>query len=116
MSNAAVIKLQRKTIAGNSVWLDDNFGESIHLHINDFRVDLTCEGFEQMVRDAGLILDDLIQVEGFHTADYDPIFLERMLWKKLPRLTEVKRDHVKLSELWMNEPRLVRIPQSRMYR
>ena len=116
MSNAAVIKLQRKTISGNSVWLDDNFGESVHLHINDFRVDLTCEGFERMVRDAGLVLDELIQVEDFHTADYDPVFLEQMLWKKLTHLTEVRRDHVKLSELWMNEPRLVRIGQSRMYR
>lgn len=116
MSNAAVIKLQRKTISGNSVWLDDNFGESVHLHINDFRVDLTCEGFERMVRDARFLLDDLIRVKDFHAADYDPVFLEQMLWKKLMHLTEVKRDRVKLSELWMNEPRLVRINQSRMYR
>ena len=52
MSNAAVIKLQKKVIAGYSVWLDDNFGEAIHLHMNDFRVDLTCSGFEQITRDA----------------------------------------------------------------
>ena len=33
MSNAAVIKLQKKQIGAHHVWLDDNFGEAIHVHI-----------------------------------------------------------------------------------
>jgi len=116
MSNAAVIKLQRKTIAGNSVWMDDNFGESVHLHINDFRADLSCREFEQMARDSAEVIDEIVGVEGFHAADYDPVFMEQMLWKHLLALRCVKKDTVKLSELWINEPRLVRIKDSRMYR
>ena len=116
MSNAAVIKLQKKVIAGYSVWLDDNFGEAIHLHMNDFRVDLTCSGFEQITRDAQEILDLLIQVEGFHSEEYDPVFLEQMLWKRLLHLERVEKDEVRISELWMNEPRLCRVKDSRMYR
>ena len=116
MSNAAVIKLQRKSISGNSVWLDDNFGESIHLHINDFRVDMTCRAFEQMTKDALETIDTIVNVEGFHAADYDPVFLEQMLWKRLLYLTRVKKETLHLSELWVNEPRLRRVEKSRMYK
>ncbi|MCR4690395.1 MAG: hypothetical protein K5739_03495 [Lachnospiraceae bacterium] len=116
MSNAAVVKLQQKSIAGNSVWMDDNFGEAIHLHINDFRADLTCKEFLQMTEDACQIIDELVSVPGFRAADYDPVFMEQMLWKHLLCLTEVKRDSVSISDLWMNQPRLVRVKDSHMYR
>ena len=51
MSNAAVITLQKIKIGLHRVWLDDNFGEAIHVHVDDFRADLSNQEFAQMYSD-----------------------------------------------------------------
>lgn len=100
MSNPAVIKLQRTKIKHSIVWLDDNFGEAIHIHLDDHRVDLTVKEFEQLYNDLCEILNDIFPIEGLNFSNIDPVFLSTWLWPLLPTITHVKYDKVYLEELW----------------
>ena len=99
MSNPAVIKLQQKNIGKSRVWLDDNFGESIHIHIDDIRADLSNTEFDDICDDIASAINNLVQIEGFDCHNIDPIYLEVMLWKDLLRLQSVKMDKINLCNL-----------------
>ena len=79
--------------------MDDNFGEAIHLHIDDFRVDLTVKEFGELYEQICDVLNELIKVEGFDAHKIDSVFLECMLWKDILHLTKITFDEVKLSDL-----------------
>ena len=52
MSNPGVINLFsifKKTGIINRFQVEDNIGESIHIHINNFRIDLTIDEFYKLV-------------------------------------------------------------------
>ena len=100
MSNPAVIKLQSGTVSGSSVWLDDNFGESIHIHIDNYRVDLTVTEFGQLYTDLCRTLNTLIDVDGFDISKIDPVYLSLWLWPYLPDLTAVSFDNVHLEDMY----------------
>jgi len=99
MSNPAVIKLQQKTIGKSRVWMDDNFGEAVHLHIDQIRVDLGVEEFDAICKDIALSLNEMIDVEGFDCCQIDPVYLEVMLADKLLKLRSIKMDRVYLEDL-----------------
>ena len=117
MSNPAVVKLSQRKIGNSRVWMDDNFGESIHLHIDDIRADLSNVEFENLCEDVMCAINCLIDVEGFDCHYFDPVYLETMLWEKLQFLERIKYDHVKLSELYAPGKRgIVSLPSSRCVR
>lgn len=99
MSNPAVIKLQRKKIANQSMWMDDNFGEAIHIHLGDIRVDLTNVEFEQLCNDLCEAINRLVDVENFDCHLISPVFFEMMLWKDLAHLKSVEIENIKLEDL-----------------
>ena len=99
MSNPAVIKLQSGKIGKSKVWLDDNFGESIHIHIDDFRVDLTVSEFRKIYDDLCSAINELVNVDGFDVKKIDPVFLSVMLWQKLPELKKISYDKVRLGSM-----------------
>lgn len=100
MSNPAVIKLQQKTIGKSRMWMDDNFGEAVHLHIDQIRVDLGVAEFDQICKDLSIAINEMIDVEGFDCCHIDPVYLEVMLADKLLKLTAVKMDQVYLEDLY----------------
>lgn len=100
MSNPAVIKLKSGRIKNSKVWLDDNFGESIHIHIDDHRVDLTVNEFEQLYDDLCKVMNGLFQIDGLDFSTIDPVFLECFLWRILPTISHIKYDNVHLEDLW----------------
>lgn len=100
MSNPAVIKLQQKTIGNSRVWLDDNFGEAVHLHIDNIRVDLGIEEFDLICEDLCVAINEIIDVEGFDCCHIDPVYLEVMLADILLKLRAVKIDMVYLEDLY----------------
>lgn len=116
MSNAAVVKLQRKRIGKALVWMDDNFGESVHLHIDDYRVDMTCVEFEKLYEDLKVAITDLVEVDGFDCNMFDGVFLEHMLWKYLLDLESITYEEVNLSDLWVWGRKVKKIPKSRVYK
>lgn len=99
MSNPAVVKLAQGKVGKSKVWLDDNYGESIHLHIDDYRVDMTVEEFSTLYNDSCDILNDLASVKNLDFRNIDPVFLSLFLWKKIPSLISAKIDNVYLEDL-----------------
>ena len=65
MSNPAVTKLVRGRIDGMSFWMDDHIGESIHIHLGAFRLDLSAEALHELSEELKDTLNELIAVEGF---------------------------------------------------
>lgn len=102
MSNPAVTKLVRDDIGNLRFWMDDNIGESIHIHLADFRLDLTVEEIEQLAGELADSMNLLLDIEGFDCKKMDPVFLSLLLAKRLKYLKSVKLDTVRLSELIVN--------------
>lgn len=113
MSNPAVIKLQSGTVGKSKVWLDDNFGESIHIHIEDFRADLSVNEFKQLYEDLCLAINEFVCVDGFDIRKIDPVFFAVMLWPRLSDLVGVSYDQVSLGKMLAPvHSKIVPLPES----
>lgn len=119
MSNPGVITLEKYDKVGQRLWLDDNIGEAVHIHLNDLRVDMSVAEFSAFVEKLYDIINELVQVEGFDARKYNPVYLSVMLGKYLPKLRQVSKDEVMLSDLILYKPvigpflRRVRLPDSK---
>ncbi len=69
MSNPGVIKLARKQIGAHNLWLDDNIGESIHIHYDQFRVDLSVKEFLHLCDELREVIRDIVPVDLTGTDD-----------------------------------------------
>jgi len=119
MSNPAVTKLQKKRIGNYNVWLDDNIGERMHLHINKFRADMDYEMFQALCRDLEVTINSLVDVAGFDASKMDPVFMEQLLCDErclLHDLEQVKEEKIRLSQLWVGFKNIKRIPKSDYYK
>ena len=117
MSNPAVTMLCRTKISGLPMWMDDNIGESIHLHIGDVRVDLNNDEFDKMYSDICDAINGLINIAGFDCHHINSVYMEDMLWRDLPHLKSVKMDNVELKELICPfYGKYIKLPHSRAVR
>ncbi len=98
MSNPAVVELKNGAMSIGSYRLEDNIGESIHLHIGDWRFDMTVKELEQLSQKSEGILDSFLNIEGFSCRDVDPLFLSQIS-AFLPDLVEVRKEKIQLSKL-----------------
>jgi hypothetical protein len=101
MSNPAVLILadasNRKEKIKRFV-IEDNIGESIHLHIDNMRVDFTIKeflDFSEMVRDSLINLDFL---HGYKLESFDEHFLKECA-VFLPKLKSIQIEEIELSKL-----------------
>lgn len=99
MRNPAVTKLVKNKIGGLGFWMDDNIGESIHIHLADFRLDLSVEELHTLSNELTEVIAEQICVEGFDVHRIDPVFLSGMLAPLLPHLERVVIDEVDLGDL-----------------
>ena len=99
MSNPAVTKLTRASIGPSKFWMDDNIGESVHIHLDDLRLDLTCDELSALAKDLNETINHLVNVDGFDCNHIDPVFLQLYLAKLLPYLDSVKMDEVSVGDL-----------------
>ena len=118
MSNPAVSTLGRAYLDNGrtKVWLDDNIGEAVHLHINDIHIDFTVSDFKRFCEEVSDVVNELIQVDGFDIRKVDPLYFEDMLWENISHLQKVEYDEVMLEDILCatNDGRLVRLPESRL--
>lgn len=99
MSNPAVIILAEcSTLDGHSFRVEDNIGESIHLHYHNIRIDLTIKEFLAFAEVVEQSINNLLDVDGFQVEDYDPRFLAD-LGEKLLDLESVKVDTIELEQI-----------------
>ncbi len=101
MSNPAVITLanasSRKGKFKRFV-IEDNIGESMHLHIDNMRVDFTIKEFlkfSQMIRESLLELDF---IDGYSIENFDEHFLKECA-NFLPKLKSISIEEIELSKL-----------------
>lgn len=99
MSNPAVVKLYKGSVGNKKVWLDDNFGESIHLHIDDFRMDLTIEEFNLLHDDLCSTINEILHIENLDISKIDPVYLSLWFWPVLPRISKVVIDTIMLDDI-----------------
>ena len=78
MSNPAVFRLNKSNIRGNVISIEDNIGESIHIHMGLVRFDLTTEELNNITQTLLTVLNDQIAVEGFNLYEQNEYFLERI--------------------------------------
>ncbi len=122
MSNPAVIMLvDTNTKSGGRFKVEDNIGESIHIHYDNFRMDLTIEqfiSFSTLIEEA---LVNLINNETFNIENFDPMFLYEISYM-LKDLKCVSHEKIKLSDMIVSKEGLFGIPRwsdlygSRVYR
>ena len=101
MSNPAVITLASengKKSKFKRFVVEDNIGESMHLHIDNMRVDFTIKEFlefSKMIRES---LEELDTLKGYDINKFDEYFLKSCS-HFLPNLIEIKQETIKLKNL-----------------
>ncbi len=70
MSNPAVVKSDSLTIQNQPFFLDDNYGESIHIHFGDIRLDFSFERLDAFIAD----LDDILCDDCFGAFGTDSLY------------------------------------------
>lgn len=99
MSNPGVIMLSEcTTLKGESFRVEDNIGESIHIHHGDFRLDFTIKEFIEFSEMIEESLSSLIDVEGFNLSELDPVFLDA-IGEGVLDIESVTKDRIRLSDL-----------------
>lgn len=105
MSNPAVIELSNTRLSNNSfVRIEDNIGESIHIHIQNYRFDFSINDFFNFSNLVDEALNDLLRETGFLSSEFDPLFLEDIS-NELCHLEEVTLDYALMSSLLVSKPK-----------
>lgn len=79
MSNPGVIKLADEIYGNYRIWLDDNIGEAIHLHINKFRIDMTVQEFDKLNKSIKCIIHKMLSIKNFELDKYDYGFINNQI-------------------------------------
>lgn len=101
MSNPAVINLAsifHKRGGLRRVQIEDNIGESIHIHINNYRLDMNIREFLGFADTLSKSFDYLLGLRGFDISNFDPYFLFRMS-PVLVDIIKIDVKYMKLSDL-----------------
>lgn len=93
MSNPAVVDLSSTNTSIGYFRIEDNYGESIHIHLNGFRADITNQQLEKLSDEVRIILNSFIQADGFDVNLFSEGFLAQIYYMlpKLEKLEIVKR-------------------------
>ena len=109
------------TKSGGRFKVEDNIGESIHIHYDNFRIDLTIKEFLSFTEVIEESMLNLIDNKSFNIDNFDPIFLHDIS-HMLKDLKTVKYDKIKLSSIIVstnglfNVPKWSRLKESRVFK
>ncbi|MCD7956945.1 MAG: hypothetical protein LUG93_14600 [Lachnospiraceae bacterium] len=120
MSNPAVVTLASIETELGNFRVEDNLGEAIHLHLNDFRYDLSIKEFMTLAMNVNnVMLDYTSEIPGFDINKFSKEFLLQIS-DFLPDLVEVKEDNIFLESLLIDTynvfgcPVIKSLPHSRV--
>ena len=116
MSNPGVLTLTRKQLSARKNFrVEDNLGESVHLHYNDIRVDLTVKELLAIADQTNAAIYDLISAKDFKVEDFDGDFLNDYS-QCLIDLEKVERVRVPARNLYMQKRGFLGLPVVRRVR
>ncbi len=102
MSNPGVITLLNLSFNDeygiHSFRVEDNIGEAIHFHLDNFRIDLTVKEFRNFADDMLDAINAVADVKGFDARKCDPLFLFEIA-ELLPYLQAVQIEYMPVKEL-----------------
>ena len=98
MSNPAVILLSKRINSKSKFVVEDNIGESIHLHYDDLRLDLTTNDFLKLELPLTNSLESLINIDNFKLKYFDPSFI-KSISDLLPDLKKVEFEEININKL-----------------
>ena len=97
MINPSVFELAKVEINNQTVCIEDNIGEGMHLHIGLVRFDMTVPEFLRMTETLRRVLD-AVTPDFFYVDEYDAYFLERIA-SAIPNIIAIEPIRLKLSDL-----------------
>lgn len=109
MSNPGVIELININLTIGNFRIEDNLGEAIHLHICDFRVDITIKNLESLAVQCKKILNDFISAKNFDCDMLDPLFLLEIA-HLLPYLSEISFENIRLVDMLIDTKNRIGLP------
>jgi hypothetical protein len=110
MSNPGVMYLTETKLTNNKVLrIEDNIGESIHIHYDEFRLDFTIKEFFQFSEELNTSLNGLLDIKGFSVEFFDPIFLHGIAGK-LVDLEKIEFTSIQMGNLKIQKEGLFRLP------
>ena len=122
MSNPAVIMLTNTTTkSGGRFKVEDNIGESMHIHYDNFRIDLTIKEFLEFSEVIEESLVNLLNNKRFNINNFDPSFLHDIS-HMLINLESVTFENIQLSDLivsrkgFLGVEKWVSLNQSKVFR
>lgn len=113
MSNPGVLTLTHKSISANKNFrIEDNLGESVHLHYNDIRIDLTIKELLYLSGICDETIHELVHAENFRLDDFDGDFLNKYS-QCLIDLVSVTEDEVDAPTLYYQTRNMLHLPVRR---
>lgn len=98
MSNPGVIYLVDREIGQHNFRIEDNIGEAIHIHFDEFRIDLSVQELLDLSESCTLLLSEITNVSDDIIRSLDPIFLDEIS-HMLPYIEEINEELIPLSNL-----------------
>ena len=110
MSNPAVIFLaQCQTSQGESFRVEDNIGESIHIHYGNIRFDITIDELLDLASFLRNCINEIVDVDGFDINYFDPIFLKN-IGSQLLDVEKIIIEEIRLTDLRIITKSRVKLP------
>lgn len=88
MSNPAVYLLAETTIQGKRIQIEDNLGESIHVHIGEFRITFSVAEFLEAAESILNAADQILQLKDLSLYKFD---LSSLDWDWLSRYDKIQK-------------------------
>lgn len=100
MSNPGVLVLDKTSSIKKfkRFVIEDNIGESIHIHIDNIRLDFTIEEFLTFARTIRESIEEMDVLNGFSISNFDEYFLKNCS-PLLPNLLKINKEKIKLKDL-----------------
>ncbi len=98
MSNPGVIKLARDQIGRHQVWFDDNIGESIHFHIDEWRIDFSIREFLSFCEEVEDMVYELIGHPEIKPENWEARFIHQIS-PCLGHLKEIRKEKIRLGSI-----------------
>ena len=99
MSNPAVYELAKATVKNYRIRIEDNLGESIHVHIGDFRISMTVSEFSDLVEQFQKAADELLGLQGLSLDIFDRTSFDWSWMHKYEKIKKIEKINVKIKDL-----------------
>ncbi|MBA6156288.1 hypothetical protein H3Z83_07150 [Tenacibaculum sp. S7007] len=110
MSNPAVIILSEcRTKRNESFRVEDNIGESIHIHYENLRFDLTINDLLKLADFLRQVINGIVDNENFQVECFDPVFLKHV-GEYLNDIKKIEIVNVDLHQLEVNVKNFIGLP------